>query len=232
MLRINGHQVAGVIFDIDGTLVDSFATLVSVLNIILKKYQLDPVSEEFLASCFRRNMNLGETLHENYSSSFEEPFIETLRSDILDLFLKVEVEEVKPFPGVDRLFEKLKTHQLKIGIATGRMSPPENEWARFRRYGLEKYLNALVTSREVEQRKPSPDAIIECARRLEIPLGQSLVVGDTASDIIAARRAGAIAVAVSTGQDSLESLKSQHPELLFENLEAFSLFLDKETDRS
>jgi phosphoglycolate phosphatase len=232
MLKVNGHLVAGVIFDIDGTLVDSFATLLSVLNIILKKYQLEPVSEESLASCFRRNRNLAETLHENYSSSFEEPFIETLRSDILDLFLKVEVEEVKPFPGVDRLFEKLKTHQLKIGIATGRTSPPENEWARFRRYGLEKYLDALVTSREVEKRKPSPDAIIECARRLEIPLGQALVVGDTESDVIAARRAGAIAVAVSTGQDSLESLKSQHPALLFENLEAFSLFLDKETDRS
>jgi phosphoglycolate phosphatase-like HAD superfamily hydrolase len=67
---------------------------------------------------------------------------------------------------------------------------------------------------------------------LEISLGQSLVVGDTDSDVIAARRAGAIAVAVSTGQESLESLKSQHPELLFENLEAFSLFLDKETNRT
>jgi phosphoglycolate phosphatase len=232
MLRVNGHQVAGVIFDIDGTLVDSFSTLISVFNIILKKYQLAPVPEEFLVSCFRRNMNLAETLHEKYSFSFEEPFIETLRSDILDLFLKVEVEEVKPFPGVDRLFEKLKNHHLKIGIATGRTSPPENEWARFRRYGLEKYLDALVTSREVEKRKPSPDAIIECAKRLEIPLRQSLVVGDTESDVIAARRAGAIAVAVSTGQDSLQSLKSQHPELLFENLEAFSLFLDKEADRS
>ena len=232
MLRVNGHQVAGVIFDIDGTLVDSFGTLVSVFNIILKKYQLAPVSEEFLASCFRRNMNLAETLHKRYSSSFEEPFIETLRSDILNLFLKVEVEEVKPFPGVDRLFRKLKIHQLKIGIATGRTSPPENEWARFRRYGLEKYLDALVTSREVEKRKPSPDAIIECARRLQIPLEQSLVVGDTESDVIAARRAGAISVAVSTGQESLKSLKSQHPELLFENLEAFSLFLDKENIRS
>jgi len=232
MLRVNGHQVAGVIFDIDGTLVDSFPTLFSVLNTILKKYHLEPVSDEVLASCFRRNMNLAETLHENYSSSFEEHFIETLRSEILDLFLKVEVEEVKPFPGVARLFEKLKNHQLKIGIATGRVSPPENEWARFRRYGLEKYLDALVTSREVEKRKPSPDAIIECAKRLEISLGQSLVVGDTESDVIAARRAGAIAVAVTTGQESLESLKGQHPEFLFENLEAFSLFLDKETNKS
>jgi HAD superfamily hydrolase (TIGR01509 family) len=232
MLRVNGHQVAGVIFDIDGTLVDSFGTLVSVFNIILKKYQLAPVSEEFLAACFRTNMNLAETLHKRYSSSFEEPFIETLRSDILNLFLKLEVEEVKPFPGVDRLFRKLKIHQLKIGIATGRTSPPENEWARFRRYGLEKYLDALVTSREVEKRKPSPDAIIECARRLQIPLEQSLVVGDTESDILAAKRAGAISVAVSTGQESLESLKSQHPEFLFENLEAFSFFLEEEIERT
>jgi phosphoglycolate phosphatase-like HAD superfamily hydrolase len=58
------------------------------------------------------------------------------------------------------------------------------------------------------------------------------VVGDTESDVIAARRAGAIAVAVSTGQDPPENLKSQQPELLFENLEAFSLFLDKETNRN
>jgi len=120
---------------------------------------------------------------------------------------------------------------LKIGIATGRTSPPESEWTRFRRYGLEKYLDALVTSREVEKRKPSPDAIIECARRLEISLGQSLVVGDTDSDVIAARRAGAIAVAVSTGQESLESLKSQHPELLSRTLKPFlSFWIKRQTD--
>jgi phosphoglycolate phosphatase-like HAD superfamily hydrolase len=58
------------------------------------------------------------------------------------------------------------------------------------------------------------------------------VVGDTESDVIAARRAGAIAVAVSTGQDSPESLKNQHPEFLFENLEAFSLFLDEKNGKT
>jgi beta-phosphoglucomutase-like phosphatase (HAD superfamily) len=46
--------------------------------------------------------------------------------------------------------------------------------------------------REVGKRKPAPDAILECAQRLQVPIKNCLVVGDTVDDILAARSAGAL----------------------------------------
>lgn len=226
MLNVNGRHVTGVIFDIDGTLVDSFSTLVTVFNQGTNHFNLKPVTFEFLTECFKKNLSLGEILRKIATPPVDEPVIEEWRKKILQLFLEVEAEQVRPFPGVSELFRKLKDRGMKIGIATGRTSPPENEWTRFRRFGLDRFIDALVTSREVEKRKPAPDAILLCALRLSLPVEECLVVGDTEYDVLAAREAGAMAAAVCTGIDDLEFLRRSNPELLFRDIEAFSRFVD------
>ncbi len=226
MLKMNGRHVSGVIFDIDGTLVDSFSTLVTVFNQGISHFNLKPVTFEFLVERFKKNLSLGEILREMAVPAVDEPTVEKWKKEILQLFLDVEANEVKPFPGVSELFRKLKDRGIKIGIATGRTSPPENEWTRFKRFGLDRFIDALVTSREVEKRKPAPDAILLCALRLSLPVRECLVVGDTEFDVLAAREAGALAAAVSTGLDDAEFLKKTSPELLFKDIEEFSSFVD------
>jgi HAD superfamily hydrolase (TIGR01509 family) len=226
MLKVNGRHVSGVIFDIDGTLVDSFSTLVTVFNQGTSHFNLKPVTFEFLIECFKRNLSLGEILREIAAPTVDDSVIEKWRKEILRLFLEVEAEQVKPFPGVPELFRKLKERGMKIGIATGRTSLPEYEWNRFKRFGLDRFIDALVTSREVENRKPAPDAILLCAVRLSLPVEQCLVVGDTEFDVLAAKKAGAMAVAVSTGIDDFEFLRKSDPELLFKDIGELSSFVD------
>lgn len=228
MLFINGHQIAGVIFDIDGTLIDSLSVFGSVFNKGVSQFNLEPVSKEFLVNCLTRGMNLGEILRGIFPSHTDEFLVERCKKEILELFLKVEADEVKPFPGINELFITLKDRGVKIGIATGRTSLPENEWIRFKRFGLDRFIDSIVTSREVERRKPAPDAIIECAKRLNVPIEECLVVGDTELDIIAARSAGGISVAVLTGEGSLDLLENEKPELIFKNLTDFAFFIDEQ----
>jgi HAD superfamily hydrolase (TIGR01549 family) len=226
LLKVNGRHVTGVIFDIDGTLVDSFSTLVTVFNQGTHHFNLKPVTFEFLTERFKKNLSLGEILREIAASPVDESVVEKCKKEILQRFLEVEAEEIKLFPGVPVLFQKLKDRGMKIGIATGRTSPPENEWTRFKRFGLDRFIDALVTSREVEKRKPAPDAILLCALRLSLPVQECLVVGDTEFDVLAAREAGAMAAAVSTGIDDVEFLKKSGPELLFKDIREFSSFVD------
>jgi HAD superfamily hydrolase (TIGR01509 family) len=226
MLKVNGRHLAGVIFDIDGTLVDSFSTLVAVFNQGTSHFKLKPVTFEFLTECFKKNLNLGEILREIAAPTVDESVIEKWKKEILQLFLEVEVEQVRPFPGVPELFQKLKDRGMKIGIATGRTSLPENEWNRFKRFGLDRFIDALVTSREVEKRKPAPDAILLCALRLGLPAEECLVVGDTEFDVLAAKKAGAMAAAVSTGIDDFEFLRKSDPELLFKDIGELSSFVE------
>jgi HAD superfamily hydrolase (TIGR01509 family) len=226
MLKVNGRQVTGVIFDIDGTLVDSFSSLMAVFNRGTSHFNLKPVTFEFLVERFKKNLSLGEILLEIAPPPVDEALIENLKKEILKLFLEVEAAEVKPFPGVSELFRKLKDRGMKIGIATGRVSPPVNEWERFKRFGLDRFIDALVTSREVEKRKPAPDAILLCAVRLGLPAEKCLVVGDTEFDVLAAREAGAMAAAISSGIDDFEFLRKSSPELLFKNIGELSSFVD------
>ncbi len=180
---INGRNIEGVIFDIDGTLVDSFPVYCSAFNRGIQKYNLEPVSQRYLIDAMKRSANLLEVFRKVFPPGTEEALIEKCRKEILELFMKAEVDEVKLFPGVRELFKNLRDKGIRIGVATGRTSPPEKEWERFKRYGLDGFIDSIVTSREVEKRKPAPDAILECANRLKIPIENCLVVGDTEADI-------------------------------------------------
>ena len=219
------RDIRAVIFDIDGTLVDSFSAYWSVFNEGVKRFEREPVSKEALADCLKKGMGLGEIIRKVCLPPLEEDEVERCKKEILDLFVTAEERVVKAFPEVEVVFRRLREKGLKIGIATGRMSSPEKEWERFGRFGLDKFIGAIVTSKEVEGRKPAPDAIIECARRLHVPVENCLVVGDTELDIVAARRAGAIPMAVTTGQEDEEVLVKAKPELVCNNLNGLFLIL-------
>ena len=228
MLFVNGKQIEGVIFDIDGTLVDTFPPFTSVFNKGISQFDLQPVSQQFLIQFLRKGANLADMLRAIFPPPTDESLIERCKGEIYQHFLKIEASEVKPFPGISELFGNLKGRGIKIGIATGRMSMPEKEWDRFKRFGVERFIDSIVTSREVASRKPAPDAIVECAKRMKLPIEECLVVGDTEDDIIAARRAGGIPVAILSGEDHLDISESEQPEFIFKNLVELTLFLEEQ----
>ena len=230
MLFINEKQIKGVIFDIDGTLVDTFSAFTSVFNEGTSRFNLRPVSQQFLTQSVKKGLNLAEMLRKTFPLQTDQSLIEGCKRQILDHFLKIEATEVKPFPGINELFRNLADGGLRIGIATGRTSMPESEWDRFKRFGLERFIDSIVTSREVASRKPAPDAIIECAKRMKVLVEECLVVGDTEDDVIAARKAGGIPVALLTGEDHLDLPKDEQPEFIFKDLIELTLFL-KEQER-
>ena len=220
------RDVKAVIFDIDGTLIDSFEAYYKVFNRGIANHRLGPVSREFLSDRLSKAFGLREILQDVFPIGTDDLTYETCKTEIRDLFLQAEAMEVKLFPGIEELFNNLKSRGVKIGIATGRMSSPEDEWRRFSRFGLDMFVSAIVTSREVTCRKPAADVIVECARRLGVCTGDCIAVGDTESDIVAARKAGAIAVAVATGQDAHDRLSRAEPEIVFDSANDLVAFLE------
>jgi HAD superfamily hydrolase (TIGR01509 family) len=224
MLLINEKQVDGAIFVIDGTLVDSFSAFASAFNTGIGKFQLEPASSEVIIRLLKKSLNLHEIFRQIFPMHIEDELVERCQREIWQHFLSIEAKEVRPYPGVERLLENLYQRDVKIGIATGRTSLPEREWDRFKRYGVEGFISCIVTSRQLA-RKPAPDAILECAKGLRVPIANCLVVGDTEADVIAGRRAGGIPVAIATGEDTRDHTAYGNADFIFENLVEFDRFL-------
>ncbi len=206
-----------VIFDIDGTLVDSFSVYRKVFNEGLADHGIGPVPGGLLEHYLRKGKSLRDILEGVFPPGTDDGTFDACKERIKHLFRQAEPEEVKAFPGVEELFAHLESSGVKIGIATGRVSTPEDEWKRFMRLGLSRFIDAIVTSHEVFSRKPAPDVLLACAKRLDVPIGGCLAVGDTESDIIAAKSAGAIAVYVRTGVEDADAVAKARPDIILEN---------------
>ena len=220
------HCVKAFIFDIDGTLVDSFGVYCEVFNEGIADLDAGPVPGDVLRDYLAKGLSLREILQKVFPSPMDEATYGACREKILCLFKRAEIEGIRSFPGTEELFRHLKGKEIKVGIATGRTSSPEDEWLRFKRLGLDGYISAIVTSREVEHRKPAPDAIAECAKRMDVPIRKCIVVGDTESYIVAAKRAGAIAVAVTTGHEDREALLRAQPQIVLRNVNGLIGYLE------
>jgi len=218
MLHYQNREIKAVIFDIDGTLIDSLSMYYTCLNKELESAGFQPVSKDFLFKNLGTGASLADILRKIVPGKERENIINVIMDRVLRRFWKTDFE-VAVLPGVEETFAFLKAKGIKIGLATGRKSEVAYEWKRFEPVGLTDYIDTIVTAAEVEKRKPAPDVIIACATRLEVRPKSCLVVGDSASDIRAAKEAGAVAVGVSTGVDDIQTLKGAGAEEVLERLD-------------
>jgi HAD superfamily hydrolase (TIGR01509 family) len=191
---VDKGPTAAVVFDWDGTLVDSKRVLV----------------EAFRAST-------GEVLGSPYPSTHEETeMIVQLRGE--DAFallaggdpeLAARLAEAfhphyvsraagaEPFPGTLETLERLRAAGLKIGVATSKARVRLDLEAE--RTGIGAFLDAEISGDEVTAAKPDPECVVEVIRRLGVEPERTLFVGDGPNDVLAGKAAGAITVAVSFG---------------------------------
>jgi len=224
---LENKDIRAIIFDIDGTLVDTFEVYQKVFNMGIAQYGVAPATQEVLRDNLAKGLNLRQILQNVFPWPIDDETYARCRTDILNRFKEAEVGEVKPFSGTEELFDHLQHKGIKIGIATGRTSSCEDEWVRFTRLGLDKYISAIVTSKEIQNRKPAPDVIIECARRLDVPTATCIAIGDTVSDILAAKRAGSLAAAVTTGHEDEDILLKECPDFLFHSVGDLAFYLEQ-----
>jgi HAD superfamily hydrolase (TIGR01509 family) len=120
-----------------------------------------------------------------------------------EAYLK-QVQQVQPLPGAKELLESLAKARVKWAIAT---SGP----IRFARPSLDALevpsSVPVITRDQVERAQPDPDLFLAAAAKLRVGIANSIVVGDSVWDLLAARRARALGVGVLSGgygQDELE----------------------------
>ncbi len=201
------------IFDLDGTLVDSVYEHVAAWHIAF-------VSHDVTIPAFEYHKRIGMTgsmLVRAISDAFDLNLSEDRRSAI-EKTQTVEyhkrIDTATAVPGVHLLWETLAASKTPWAIAT---SANPGDAAT-----LLKIIDAprdavVVTKKDETESKPSPEPFAKAAEKLGVELRHSIVIGDAVWDMLSSRRAGALGVAVLTGGYGREELAAAGAYRIYEN---------------
>ncbi len=180
-------KVKCLIFDCDGTLVDSEPLCNLGLELALKQYGIT-VSTQDLMSRFRgaKLQLITEHLQAEYKIIFGADFVPTYRNIVDDLF----TTRLEPNAGVARLLESL---QIPICVASS--APLKKIHHALSTTGLLDYFDGNIFScYELGKWKPEPDIFIHAAQNMGVAIGHCAVVEDSEVGLMAAERAGALTI--------------------------------------
>lgn len=189
------QQPSAVLFDLDGTLIDTAPDFIRCLNQLRQQHGLSPLPPEHI----RRSVSNGakamirvgfglEPEHEGYPEK---------HSAFLDLYEAGVAVETTLFEGMEELLQALEVRGIPWGIVT-------NKPARFavpliQALGLAERCAALVCPDHVAERKPHPEALFLACTQITADPARAIYVGDHERDIEAGRNAGMQTVAVRYG---------------------------------
>lgn len=200
-------QIAAVAFDLDGTLVDSRADLASAVNAVRREIDLPPLGLERVVGMVGKGARrlVRRALPEEIDGEdFERAF-----GRFLDLYYDRCVDATRPYPGIEAMLAALAAFEaadepLSLAVVTNK---PERHTAKvLGGLGLERRFPVVLGGDSLSERKPDPAPLLEAARRLRVPAGRLLFVGDSETDGETARRAGSPLALVTWGFGSREEL--------------------------
>jgi len=190
-----------VMFDLDGTLVDSSVDITNALNYAIEPYGLEKLS-------VRKTISLvGEGLTSLVEKILGKDNAEIL-PDALERFLHYYsghlTDFTLPYPGVRKTLENLSAYRKAV-ISNKRESLSRR---LLEDLDLLKYFDIILGSDSVEERKPSPKPILHILTALSLKSDEAVMVGDSNYDIEAGTAAGVRTVAVSYGYRNPSLLKA------------------------
>jgi phosphoglycolate phosphatase len=190
-----------VLFDLDGTLVDSLPAVCAALNRMLARYERPPLSVE----------NLKPLIGEGARPMIEKAFVVsgTMPSDRIpeaiatyqDFYREAPMHGSRVYPGTMDVFEELAKQDVKIGVCTNK--PDSLAEIVLRDTGLARYVGALVGG-DFPDRKPSGRHVHETLLRLSCSAPAAVLIGDSSHDILAAKAAGIYAIGVTWGYSTTD----------------------------
>lgn len=193
---------SAVIFDSDGTLVDSL--------------------DAHIRSWKKAFEELGvELLEEEIRRKFGKPAT-TILSEVLPLRLHGEIPELtkrmqqyftgqlislRLYPGVEKVLKKLEKRGISMAVATSMNR--KGLHSTLQALGIEKYFDVVVTVEDVTRGKPDPEMLLRAAEKLGEKPNRCLMVGDSLSDVLAAERAGMYIVVVANNTYQIEQIREK-----------------------
>ena len=219
-VRWRGQRLAGVLFDLDGTLLDTAADIALALNRTMIEYGCEPLTEDDV----RRMVGRGAPILIERAAAAQDRIIDAAtQAAMVERFFhyygrleESNEDSAQPYAGAADSLRILHDAGLRTAVVT-------NKHHRFAeallsRRGLADWVDVVVGGDTCARRKPDPQPLLFACESLHVPVSESLMVGDSINDVQAARAAGMPIVCVSYGYNEGRDPRTLECDLLLDSL--------------
>ncbi|MEO8651708.1 MAG: phosphoglycolate phosphatase [Hyphomicrobiaceae bacterium] len=187
-----------IVFDLDGTLVDSAPEIATALNTAMAEIGQPP----FPLTEVQTFIGGGATVAVKRAlaargASITDTAFDAMMASFYKVYAEVSEAGNGLYPGVKETLSELRRRGLPLGVCTNKAEPIAA--IALRALGIAPYFGAVIGARDDLPRKPAPDMLLAALVKLGARPAEALVVGDSRSDVGAARAAGCPVIAVSYG---------------------------------
>lgn len=206
-----------ILFDLDGTLVDSASDLYRAMNMSLNVLQLPEVTEEQVRTWVGKGTSLFCHSTLQYLTGQVDP---AQHQQLLETFLRIYNAEpcvdTQPFNGVVDFLDWGLINNKQMICVTNKPEQPARMIVES--LGLSKYFVDVIGGDRFEERKPHPRQLLYCVDEYQLAKEQVLMLGDSSNDVEAARRAGVDCIVVSYGYNHGEDIQDCQPQQVVDDL--------------
>lgn len=196
------NEYEAVIFDLDGTLLDTLEDLKNAVNAALKACDMPLCTLEQVRQYVGngvRNLMIRAVPQGQDNPGFEKAFEEFKKYYALHCN-----DNTKPYYGIEFLMEELAARGIKIAIVSNKIDSAVKE---LNQLYFKKYVSTAIGEMEGIKRKPAPDTVNKALKELGVKASRAVYVGDSDVDIMTARNAGMKCISVTWGFRDEEFLK-------------------------
>ncbi|MEG2477240.1 HAD family hydrolase [Gordonibacter sp.] len=203
----SSRAVDAVVFDLDGTLLDTLPDLVVLTNAVLRECDFpERTSDEILS--FVGN-GVRALMYQAVPDDSDEVAVEEAMQRWKEQYPYYGHKLTEPYPGIPEILDELKGRGVKLGVLSNKFDAGVQDV-------VGAYLPDLFGAIHGEcaeiPRKPDPAGLLRTIRELGTVPERTIYVGDSPGDIAASRNAGVLAVGVSWGYHDAEHLHAANPD--------------------
>lgn len=188
-----------ILFDLDGTLLDTSYDIYDAVMILLQEEKRATIPYEImrpLTGAGAKNILKFAFKLDTENNPADHDYLETLVPRLLKIYMQTNFKRTVKFPGVDKLLQNIEQLQYRWGIVTNRLHAYTLPILNVT--GLQ-HGSCVVSGDTTPHSKPHPEPLLHACRLLDIQPQDCLYVGDSETDIQAGKAAGMATMAVSFG---------------------------------
>ena len=200
-----------ILFDLDGTLVDSAFDLYRAMNMSLNVLELPLVTELQVRTWIGKGTSLFcESVLKHLTGQVKPEQHQLLLETFLEIYNAEPCVDTQPFHGIIEFLDWASVQQKTLICVTNKPEGPARKILEVLK--MDHYFADVIGGDRFEVRKPDPKPLLHCVEAFDTTPDQTLMIGDSSNDVEAARRASIDCIEVSYGYNHRKDLQLCHPQ--------------------